>query len=162
MGFCPDAASRHFGVSWTTGDVGISLYAYLRGMASFILPSRISGVQTFGCHFEAENDGANESFTVRPWDGIGRRVVIRHVGVEVQATNALIREFRFDGRKRNATLGLENSSDKSLECRFEIKGLWGNRFEVGGEPKEGQHGKLSTSVTIPAGSTSRIEIKVIG
>jgi hypothetical protein len=160
MGFCPDAASRQFGVSWTTGDVGAGLYAYLRGAASYILPSRVSGVQTFGCFFEAESDGIDETFVVKPWDGIGRRIIVRHVGVEVVVQNGRITEFRLDGRKGFATLAVENTSDKTLECHFEISGLWGSRFLVQGASVDGVGGILKTSVALAARSTTRIEIKV--
>ncbi|RYG21972.1 hypothetical protein EON82_17955, partial [bacterium] len=84
MGYCPDPASRMFGVAWTSGDVGLSLFHYLRGAASYVLPSRTQGVVTFGCAFEVEGEAASETFIVRPWDGVGRRIVVRHVGLDVR------------------------------------------------------------------------------
>jgi hypothetical protein len=162
MGFCPDAASRQFGVSWTTGDIGLSLYSYLRGVASYILPSRVSGVQTFGCFFEAENEGATETFTVRPWDGVGRKIVVRHVGISVEVAHARIQEFRFDARKRSATLALENASTRPMSAIFEVRGLWGTRYLVDGKELTATDGRLEGSYEIPARTTARLDIKVLG
>lgn len=161
MGFCPDAASRQFGVSWTTGDIGAGLYAYLRGVGSYILPSRVAGVQTFGCFFEAESDGAEETFIVRPWDGVGRRVVMRHIGFEAEVRNARITELRLDARKRFATLSLNSQSDKTVECRFTISGMWGSRFLVQGSEVDAKEGRLQGTLKLPPNAVARIEIRVV-
>ena len=154
MGFCPDAASKQFGMNWTTGDVGLGLFHYLRGVASYVLASRIEGLQTFGCHFEAMEEGPNEHFRLRPWDGVGARVVVRHLGLEISATNARIRELAFDAGKRNATLILKNTSDKRSSARADVRGLWGEQFEVNGVRAQAHEGCLSLAADIPA--TARI------
>jgi hypothetical protein len=162
MGFCPDTSSQQFGMSWTTGDVGMSLYQYIRKVASYVLPNRHGGVQTFGCHFEVENEGSKEIFVVRPWDGVGRRIVVRHMNLECEVVNASIVEMKLDGRKRFATFALENASKRDHVAKLEVRGLWGNRFVVDGRETESQYGKLVTSVEISAGQTRQFEIKVIG
>ncbi|GEM_PF-512806 len=167
MGYCPDPASRMHGVAWTSGDVGLGLFHYLRGVASYVLPSRTQGVVTFGCVFEVEGEGADETFIVRPWDGVGRRIVVRHVGLDVRSEGARIEEFRAKATKHEATLTLRNSSDKPLPARLEVRGLWGTRFRLGpegadGETLEVEGGVLRASVTLEAGSTRTIRIEVIG
>ena len=161
MGYCPDPASRMHGVAWTSGDVGLGLFHYLRGAASYVLPSRTNGVVTFGCAFEVEGEGASETFVVRPWDGVGRRIVVRHVGLDVRCEGARIDELRLAATKRKATLSLRNASDKPLPARLEVRGLWGTRFRVDGKPVEGEGGVLRTVVEIAMGETKMVEIGVL-
>lgn len=160
MGYCPDPASRMHGVAWTSGDVGLSLFHYLRGVASYVLPSRTQGVVTFGCTFEVEGEGAGETFIVRPWDGVGRRIVVRHVGLDARCEGARIDEMRLVATKRAATFSLRNASDKTLPAQLEVHGLWGTRFRVAGEPVEAKGGVLSASVEVAAGETKTVEIEV--
>ena len=162
MGYCPDPASRMHGVAWTSGDVGLGLFHYLRGAASYVLPSRTQGVVTFGCAFEVEGEGAEETFTIRPWDGVGRRIVVRHVGLDVRCEGARIEEFRVRATKRGATLTLRNSSDKPLRARIEVRGLWGTRFEVDGEGVEAENGTLRGDHEIAAGASRTLRIEVQG
>jgi hypothetical protein len=159
-GFCPDAASKQFSMSWTTGDVGLSLYHYLRGVGSYVIASRSEGLQTFGCHFEAIGEGTEEHFRLRPWDGVGARVVVRHLGLDISSAHSVIREVTFDAAKRNATLSLKNTSDKRSSARAEVKGLWGESFDVDGKAVTAQNGVLTLAVDIPAHSTHRFHIKV--
>ena len=162
MGYCPDPASRMHGVAWTSGDVGLGLFHYLRGAASYVLPSRTQGVVTFGCVFEVEGEGAEETFLVKPWDGVGRRIVVRHVGLDVRCEGARIEEFRVKATKREATLTLRNSSLKPLPVWLSVRGLWGTRFTVDGETVEAAGGALEASVTVEAGTTRVVEIRVLG
>ncbi len=162
MGYCPDPASRMHGVAWTSGDVGLGLFHYLRGAASYVLPSRSQGVVTFGCAFEVEGEGAGETFVVRPWDGVGRRIVVRHVGIDARCEGARIDEMRVGATKRGATFSLRNASDKTLPARLEVRGLWGTRFQVDGETVEAEGGTLRASVDVPAGETKTVEIKILG
>jgi hypothetical protein len=162
MGYCPDPASRMFGVAWTSGDVGLSLFHYLRGVASYVLPSRTQGVVTFGCAFEVEGEGARETFIVRPWDGVGRRIVVRHVGLDARCEGARIDEMRVTASKRSATFSLRNSSDKPLTARLEVRGLWGTSFVVAGEAVESEGGVLKASLPVEAGTVRTVEIEVKG
>jgi hypothetical protein len=157
MGYCPDSASRHSGYNHYTGNIGFALFHYLRSVASYVLPSRNYGVHTFGCHFEAED----EAFIVRPWDGVGRRIVMRQIGAEFEVSFGKIEEVRLDARKRWATVLLENQSDKETRTELRVRGLWGNRFEVLGNVLEGEEGELALAMTLPRESRAKIEIKVI-
>ncbi len=158
--FCPDPASKQSGMSWLTGDLGISLFQYLRGVASWVLPSPSSGVITFGCHFESENEDGVDIYRVRPWDGVGRRVVIRHLGLEAEVRNARIEELKVDARKRHAVISLQNTSDKDLVAEIRLRGMWGRRFEVSGVEHESEDGELCAEATVPAGSVTKVEISV--
>jgi hypothetical protein len=162
MGYCPDPASRMHGVAWTSGDVGLSLFHYLRGVASFVLPSRTQGVVTFGCAFEVEGEGAGETFIVRPWDGVGRRIVVRHVGLDVRCEGARIDEMRVSATKRSATFSLRNSSDKPLPARLEVRGLWGSAFQVDEETLELDGEVLRANLPIPAGEVRTVRIVSVG
>lgn len=162
MGYCPDPASRMHGVAWTSGDVGLSLFHYLRGVASYVLPSRTQGVVTFGCGFEVEGEGATETFIVKPWDGVGRRIVVRHVGLDVRCEGARIDEMRVGATKRLATFVLRNSSDKPLPARLEVRGLWGKSFQVDDETIEVDGGTFRMSLPIPAGEIRTVRIESVG
>lgn len=162
MAYCPDPSSRHYGMSWLTGDVGIALWQYLRSVKSWVLPSATSGVTTFGCHFEMETEDGLETFRIRPWDGVGRRIVVRQLGVEAEIRNARFTELRFDARKRRAVAMVENSSDKDLVAEVRVRGMWGRRFEVMGRELQGEDGEVRADVPIAANSAVRVEFGVRG
>ncbi len=157
MSYCPDAASKNFGFHPLTGDIGVALFHYLRAAGAYVLPSRNYGVFTFGCHFEIEAD----HYVVRPWDGVGRKVVLRQVNAEVSLSVGKIREVKLDVRKRWVTLILENPADLELRSDLRIRGLWGSRFEIFGEQIDAVDGELAVSLPLAAGAISRLEIKVI-
>jgi hypothetical protein len=161
MGFCPDPASRQYGTSQLTGDVGLSLYYYLRNVASYVLPTGTSGVTTFGCRFGLESEHGEE-LVVQPWDGVGRRIVVRQVGMEVEASFGKIVELRFDVRKRKARVLLQNPSDKDLEALITVRGLWGSRIEASGVTLEALDGELNAPVYLPKEATAALELKVVG
>ncbi|MFI5386371.1 MAG: DUF5695 domain-containing protein [Fimbriimonadales bacterium] len=161
MGFCPDPASKQFGVSALTGDVGLSLYYYLRNVASYVLPTGPSGVTTFGCRFGSEGHNGEE-LLVQPWDGVGRRIVVRQLGMEVEASFGKIVELRFDIRKRRARVVLQNPADKDLEALITVKGLWGSRVEASGVTLEALDGELNAPIYLPREATAALELKVVG
>jgi hypothetical protein len=162
MGFCPDPASKQYGTSRLTGDVGLSLYYYLRNVASYVLPTGISGVTTFGCRFGLEPTDGEEEIVVQPWDGVGRRIVVRQIGMEVEASFGKIVELRFDVRKRRARVVLQNPADKDLEALITVRGLWGSRVEASGVTLEVLDGELNAPVYLPKGATAALELKVVG
>jgi len=160
MAFCPDAASKQFGMSSVTGDIGIGLFHYIRGVGAYVLPSRSSGVATFGCHFEVENTTDKDIFVIRPWDGVGRRVVVRQIGIEVVAEVGQIVEVRIDSRKRAAIVVLKNHSVRNVAGLIRVKGMWGSHFEVAGMELQAENGELKVTVLMPAAGTVRTEILV--
>jgi hypothetical protein len=162
MGYCPDPASKQTGLSWTTGDVGLSLYHYLRGAASIVMATRTEGLQTFGCHFESLESGAEEKFTLKPWDGMGKRILVRHLGLEVTAHNCIIKELNFDASKRYATLTVQNSSDKRLMTMMEIRGLWGEKFELDRKEYHSVDGMLTVCADLKPHAKRKLQVKVVG
>lgn len=161
MGFCPDAASKQFGISALTGDVGVGLFAYLRNVASYVLPTRTAGVITFGCHFEMENLEGRDLFLIRPWDGVGRRIVVRQIGFEVRTTFGVIKELRFDTRKRWARIVVHNPADQAVESEIFVRGLWGQTVEYKSERFEAENGLLRIPMWMEAGATFEIELRVV-
>ncbi len=161
MGYCPDSASRQRGFSKFTGDIGLSLYYYLRNVASFVLPTGVGGVTTFGCRFGTENEHGEE-LVVQPWDGVGRKIVVRQIGMEVEASFGKIMEFRFDVRKRQARVVLHNPADKDLEALITVRGLWGSRIEASGVTLEASDGELNAPVYLPKEATAALDLKVVG
>lgn len=161
MGFCPDAASKQFGISALSGDLGVGLYAYLRNVASYVLPTRNAGVVTFGCHFEMETTEGKDIFIVRPWDGVGRRIVVRQLGLEVRASFGTLRELRFDSRKRWSRILLQNPSESELPSEILIKGLWGKELQCGAEKVQVGPEGAKLTFRLKPGETREIEIMVV-
>ena len=157
MGFCPDRASKLFGSGATSGDIGIALYDYLRLAGAYVLPSRSYGVFTFGCHFESEDGG----YRVRPWDGVGRKVILRQIGAEFHTSFGRIRELQMDARKRRLQVELHNPAAKDMKAEFRAKGLWGTAFESNGRRLEAVDGEVAATVVLPKRGTLTIELKVI-
>ncbi|MFQ3676698.1 MAG: DUF5695 domain-containing protein [Fimbriimonadaceae bacterium] len=156
MGFCPDPASRLRGPIALTGDVGLALFHYLRGTGSYVLPSRNYGVFTFGCHFETDKQG----YAVLPWDGVGRRIVLRQIGCDFQLGFGRIRELRLDARKRWAKMLIDNPFDRPVHTELRARGLWGRRFLLGSKVYVSDSGELVLPIELPASRTTHIEIRV--
>jgi len=160
MGFCPDAASKQFGMSALSGDLGIGLFAYLRHASSYVLPTRNSGVITFGCHFEIETKQDREVYIVKPWDGVARRIVVRQIGMQVKASFGQIREFRFDSRKRWAQATIKNPIDKDAKCDLVVQGMWGRVVVVDGKRYDADAEGAKISLSLKPGEIRKVEIMV--
>ena len=161
-GFCPDVASRQFGMNANTGTVGLSLFHYLRNVRACVLPSPTTGAITFGCSFEAKEKEDGLELRVKPWDGVGRRVSIRQVGLDVEAKTGKIREVRVHTRKRRAWIEVENTAHVQRSASLKIDGLWGNQFEVNGKKEHTAGGSLSVERPMPPGGVIAIEVNVLG
>jgi len=127
MSFCPDPASKQYQFNRFNGSSGIGYFHYLRGASSLVLPSRNEGVFTFGCHL----DETPLSWIVTPWDGVGRRIVMRQIGVNMTVSFGVIRKLELFRDKRRFSLTVENPSDKKLQAEVEVSGLWGERIAAG-------------------------------
>ncbi|MEA2551926.1 MAG: hypothetical protein QOJ65_102, partial [Fimbriimonadaceae bacterium] len=161
-GFCPDPASKHYGFNPNTGTVGLALFHYLRNACSYVLPSPTTGAITFGCTFEAKEKDDGLELRVKPWDGVGRRVVVRQVGFEVEAQAGKIREVRVHTRKRRAFVEVENTAATQRICHLVIGGLWGSQFEVNGKKEHTAGGTLSVERPVPPGGVLAVEVNVLG
>ena len=161
-GFCPDPASRQFGMNPNTGTVGLSLFHYLRNVRAFVLPSPTTGAITFGCSFEAKERDDGLELRAKPWDGVGRRVSIRQVGLDVEAKVGKIKEVRVHTRKRHAWIEVENTAPVQRSASLKIEGLWGSQFEVNGKKEHTAGGSLSVERPMPPGGSIAIEVNVLG
>lgn len=155
MGFCPDAGSRGFGFSRSTGDIGRALYSYLRNAGSYVLPTS-SGAFTFGCHFES--DGGH--YTVRPWDGIGRRIVIRQIAAEFDLRFGFISELKLDIRKRWAEVTIENPSPSAVKTELRARGLWGSSLQALGKNIDTMDGEAVVEIELAASSSTTLRLEV--
>jgi len=161
MGFCPDTASQHFGMCPTSGDIGMALYSYLRCTGSYVLPGNVQGLSIFGCHLDVEEAGGIETYSIRPWDGVGRRAIVRQIGLELESDAGRLRSIVFDSRKRKASITLQNPSEKDLVSELRLRGLWGQRCKVGDRSFEATQGMFRISAPISARDTVRFDIEVI-
>lgn len=127
MCYCPDLSSKQAGYNRFTGPGGHGYAHYLIGAASYVLPSRTQDGYSFGCHAQIEGD----MHIVRPWDGVGRRIVMRQIGVEFEMAFGVIRELRLDLNLRWFELVVENPADKSIDTELSVRGMWGRELGFG-------------------------------
>lgn len=159
MCYCPDLSSKHHGYNRFTGASGLSYYLYMRGAGSYVLPNRGSAPYVFGCRFTEDEGG---TMTVRPWDGVGRKVVLRQIAAEFRLRFGRFRSVRLDGRKRWAEFEIENPADKDIRTELEIKGLWGSQIQIAGRVVEAVDGRAEVGILLPAGRTQKLTAKVVG
>lgn len=157
MCFCPDLSSKHYGYNPYTGASGLGYAHYLRGSGAYVLPNRNLGVFTFGCHFQIEPD----RYIIRPWDGVGRRIVLRQIGAEFSIGFGKFVEVSLWQDKKQAEFVIENPSDKSVRTELTMSGLWGRRLSVAGEPAEGSNGIVKHTLTLESERTMRLRVEVI-
>lgn len=157
MCYCPDLSSKHAGYNPYTGSSGLGYFHYLRGAGAFVLPNRHLGAFTFGCHFD-QSDGV---YRVRPWDGVGKRVILRQIGAEFETSFGRIIELALDSRKRWVELLIENPADKEIRAEIRMRGLWGTHVQVNGKSFVSVDGEVIAGMSLPALQTQRIMAKVI-
>lgn len=156
MCYCPDPSSRHHGYNPFTGASGLGYFHYLRTAGAYVMPSRGGGEYMFGCHFETKED----RYVVTPWDGVGRKVVLRQIGAEFHLSFGKITRVELDLRKRWAQITVENPSDKSIKADIEMHGLWGNLLQVQGKNVQNHQGKATAVVDLDANKKTTIVVKV--
>jgi len=157
MCYCPDLSSKHAGYNSYTGSSGLGYFHYLRAVGAYVLPNRQSDFLTFGCHF----DHTNGTYFVRPWDGVGRRIMLRQIGAEFELNFGKIVELSLDVRKRWAEIVVENPADKEIRAELRIRGLWGNRVSVMGRTLESLDGEVVSTIVLPPNQTLRVGAKVL-
>ncbi len=156
MCYCPDSNSKQAGFNEYTGASGLGYYHYLRGVGSYVLPNKGS-FYTFGCHFDA--DAAE--YVVRPWDGVGRRIVLRQIGVTLEGTFGVIQEMKLDPRLRWFKLKVENPADKAVTARFTLTGLWGKAVAVDGSTIQAEGGRLVFTLLLAPGEVTEASGMVV-
>jgi len=158
MGYCPDVASRQYGMSWCTGDIGLTLWTYLRGVAAHVYPAGPGGAVAYGCYVESREEADTEFICIRPWDGVARRVVVHDWNVHATCDFARLELFEFDTRLRKANAVLRNTGDQGRDARLTISGLWGTKLKLSGK-KERIDASEPMIVHIGAGATLKLMIE---
>ena len=156
MCYCPDLSSKHAGYNIFTGASGLGYFHYLRGTGSFVLPNRNLGTYTFGCHHEVVN-GAH---VVKPWDGVGRRIVLRQTGCEFELSFGQFLELKLDVRKRWFEAEIFNPSDKEVELILMISGMWGRSLTINTQKIQCENGRALYRFRLPANGSKKIKGKV--
>lgn len=157
MCYSPDLSSKHAGYNHYTGASGLGYYHYLRGAASYVLPNRIEEGYSFGCHHMIEGD----AHVVRPWDGVGRRIVMRQIGAEFELDFGVFRELRLDTRLRWFEAIVENPADRASETMIKVRGLWGQRLRVDGSEYGVVDGWFHVPVTLAAGKKAILRGEIV-
>jgi hypothetical protein len=159
MGFCPDSASAMYGIAPSTGDIGLGLYQYLREATALVVPLRPGGVQTVGCHLQVDTVNHEDVYTVRPWDGVGRRISVRRLGLDVALDFGHIDELRFDAAKRRVQLEIRNPAGWEVTCRTRVRGMWGTGISANGFRYENGPDGLKLAVTLTPESSNTVELE---
>ncbi len=157
MCYCPDLSSKQAGFNVFTGGSGLGYYHYLRGAGAYVLPNRNQGLFIFGCHYEPDE----AKHIVRPWDGVGRRIILRQFGTAFELGFGRFVELRLDLRKRWFEADIENPSDKEIRSWIRASGLWGSILSIQGKSFEAVNGVVQCPVQLPAGKTITIRGKVV-
>lgn len=157
MCYCPDLASAQAGYNAYTGASGLGYYHYLRGTGAYYLPNRDSGDFNFGCHYNLDED----SHVIRPWDGVGRRIILRQIGARFELSFGQFRELRLDTRLRKATVQIWNPFEEPVTARLSVEGLWGRTYNVGGTTVTPVDGVATVEVTLPPQELSTIGMEAL-
>lgn len=157
MCYCPDLSSKQAGFNVFTGASGLGYFHYLRGAGSYVLPNRSAGLFIFGCHYEADE----QRHVIRPWDGVGRRIVMRQFGVQFELSFGRIVELRLDLHRRWFEMDIENPHSKDVRAWLKMTGLWGSIISVQGKSHEAQNGVTTCPVPLAGGKTVTIKGKVV-
>ena len=157
MCYCPDLSSNHAGFNTFTGAAGHGLYHYVREAGSYVFPNQKQGYYTFGCHFES----GKEVYVVRPWDGVGRKIVLRQIGAEFELDFGRFIELRLDPQKRWFEADVQNPSDKDVRARLTVSGMWGVALSVQGKTVSVEGGVAEAQVSLPARQTVKVTGNVV-
>ena len=162
MGFCPDMASSQRGLSARTGDIGFALAEFIRRATVWVLPSAERGFITFGGCVEAYPRDGKPCLRIVPWDGVGRRIVIRHMNVEITVEGAKIDSLELNADLRWMTLTLDNPNEAvRREATIRIEGLWGTAFQCSEGAATMEGSQLVIRMPIEGARLREIEITPI-
>lgn len=149
MCYCSDLSSKHAGYNRYTGASGLGYFHYVREVGAYVLPNRSQEYYTFGCHFEVDGN----AYVLQPWDGVGRKIVMRQIGAEFRLSFGQFELLRLDQRKRWFEAEVHNPGDKDVETTLTVKGLWGSAVRVNGVESMAQRGVATLRLRLPARST---------
>ncbi|MBS1701977.1 MAG: hypothetical protein JST12_09975 [Armatimonadetes bacterium] len=162
MGFCPDLGSSQRGIVNFTGDAGFALADYLRYSSGYLLSSFDRGFVPLGVHFESYPRDGMTIIRLEPWDGVGRRIMVRHLNLSVEVEGAKIDVIEFDVNLRWAKVTLDNPTETmKRKTRVLVDGLWGTKFVVTDADSKVEDGVLVLDAVVDAGRLKEIEIRVV-
>jgi hypothetical protein len=162
MGFCPDLGSSQRGVIAYTGDIGFALADYLRYSTGYLLTAIDRGFVPTGLHFESYPKDGMTILRLEPWDGVGRRIVVRHLNLIVEVDGAKIDCLEFDINLQWAKIVLDNPTEAmKRKATISVDGLWGTQFLVDGAEFAIKDGVVHLNTTVEAGRLKEIEIRVV-
>lgn len=139
MGFCPDHGSSQRGLSAYSGELGWALAEYTRLATVWVLPSADRGFITFGGNVETYNRNEVPTLRITPWDGVGRKIVVRHMNIVVEVEGAKIDTLEFSADLKWLSLSLDNTNEiLRRTATIKIEGMWGTEFTA-------SEGELSSS-----------------
>ncbi|MBS1728184.1 MAG: hypothetical protein JST51_15805 [Armatimonadetes bacterium] len=162
MGFCPDLGSSQRGIVNFTGDAGFALADYLRYSTGYLLSSFDRGFVPLGVHFESYPRDGMTIIRLEPWDGVGRRIMVRHLNLSVEVEGAKIDVIEFDVNLRWAKVTLDNPTETmKRKTRVLVDGLWGTKFVVTDADSKVEDGVLVLDAVVDAGRLKEIEIRVV-
>lgn len=162
MGFSPDLSSKNWGISPVTGDIGFALADYLRTSSCYLLSNQDRGFINFGMHFDTYPNDGMTVFRLEPWDGVGRRIVVRHLNLIVECEGAKMDLLEFDINLRWLKVSIDNTNE-TLEraVRIKVDGLWGSKFAVEGADFAIRQGVLELQTQLEGTRLKEIEVRVV-
>lgn len=162
MGFCPDMGSSQRGLSAHTGDIGFALAEYMRQATVWVLPSADRGFITFGGSVEAYSRDGKPCLRIVPWDGVGRRVVIRHMNVIVEVEGAKIDSLELAADLRWMQLTLDNPNEAVRRAAtIRVEGLWGTQFRCSDGANQMDGAVLEVKLAVEGARLRELEIEPI-
>ncbi len=123
--YCPDYASKHRGFNPFSGSSSLGYYHYLHMISSMVLPSGEIDTFSLGCHF----DHSDNMYAITPWDGVGRRIHLRQIGIDVDLSFGTILYAVISDKKDHATFTIQSNWENPVDVTLSIRGLWGDNFK---------------------------------
>ena len=162
IGFCPDMGSSQRGMNSYTGDIGFALAEAIRSATMFVLPNPGMGILTHGVMLDTYEKEGMSLFRLEPWDGVARKLVVRHMNLELEITNGQFEVIEFDHNLKFLSITACNPNDhREQVAKILVSGLWGSEFQVTGATQEMTPDGLLLTTKIAGGHLKEIEVKVL-
>lgn len=157
-GYCPDLGSRNRGVVAYTGDIGFLLADHLAFSTCYLLSTPDRGFIGYGLNFDSFQENGASVMRLQPYDGVGRRVVVRHLNLEILVTGGRIDTLEFDINLSWVRVTIDNPvAAASREATLTVRGLWGTNLQF----EEATAVNEDTCKTkVPAGSVKLVTVRV--
>ncbi len=161
MGVCPDLGSSQRSIVKYTGDAGFALADYLRYATGYLLSSFERGFVGVGLHVETYDRGGEMVVRLEPWDGVGRRIVVRNLNLIVSVEGVKIDVLEFDVNLKWLKVALDNPTEAmKRKATIRVDGLWGTKFNAPGLEQRIEDGVLVLETTVDPGALKEIEVRV--